>query len=211
MNKQRLLKLAEVLENFDTERKNLVVPVGAFDMGTWANGLAMNGALHRRESCGTAACAMGTAMLHPWFRRRGLQVGMEHGPGFGTSPYFDGWTGFSAAEAFFGIDHYESNHLFDDSAYPRTRRGPKSVAKRIRAFVADGGLVSAMSAQFGHGSTTTTLSEYLQDRPWPHAYRDDIPELSLGQCRAVKNGAQCNLDAPHCDETHVDLDDNRWD
>lgn len=117
MNTERLLKLADVLENFKAERENLIEPIQAFDLREW--------------KCGTAACACGTAGLHPWFRDQGFTL---RSGTFGE-PMFKTYRDFEAVEAFFEIDDDDSTHLFLDASYPEGRRGPKSVAKRIRSFV----------------------------------------------------------------------------
>jgi hypothetical protein len=119
---ERLTKLAEVLENFTEEKKALGLE--EFDISEW--------------HCGTAACALGTAALHPWFNRRGFRIadGMFAIPRFDSGDRTD--FGIYAAASFFDITVDQGSSIFFGSAYdpPPTA---KQVATRIRALVKDGG------------------------------------------------------------------------
>ena len=120
---ERLLRVADLLENLPKGKLK-------FDMSEWYR-------------CGTVACAVGHAAMDPWFRRRGLTLTPETlwagGPCTDGSmePMFRGLTNSDAVEEFFGITEEHVERLFVDTAYPEHRRGPKTVAKRIRKFVKD--------------------------------------------------------------------------
>jgi len=130
MRKQRLLRLADVLDNFKEE-----APEGTeFNLAYW--------------SCGTAACAFGTACKLPEFQKKGLSLvgsGVMYRERDGewlTPQYTDPKTGekstnFFAAEEFFSLKNwYQSLWLFNSTAYPNgDRTRPATVAKRIREFV----------------------------------------------------------------------------
>ena len=133
---RRLNKLAELLEGI-TDKKH-------FKMETWAehNGSPRafaDDAPHLeadgRFGCGTAACALGYAALHPSFRRSGLKLGAAdhwmHGPIW--APEFEGLFGFAAGEAFFGLTGDDARSIFDPSA--GAGKTPKQVAKRVRKLI----------------------------------------------------------------------------
>lgn len=122
MNKERLLKLAEVLE---TESRGRVLTVPGSGKVEFDMGLVIS-----KNGCGTAACAMGYAGLHPWFNRRGLVYDGFNGIKYRGVP---GTSSFRAAAAFFEISRYDADELFTSSYAAET---PKQVAKRIREFVA---------------------------------------------------------------------------
>lgn len=91
-----------------------------FDLGGWLY----------ESDCGTTACAVGCAMLDPWFKRRGLGGGTHSRPTYRT------WEGWSAVTGFFGISQDAALFLFAQSSYARKdRKNPKVVAQRIRAFL----------------------------------------------------------------------------
>lgn len=129
MNKPYLRRLASLLENFNEERKKLVQPVKKFDMNTW--------------HCGSAACALGSAMLHPYFRKRGLTDSPDTWNDDSSEPKFDGATDFGAGAKFFDITIDESYYLFDSFEYDAHNPRPQTVAKRIRELVAHGGKPNA--------------------------------------------------------------------
>lgn len=88
-----------------------------------------------QKRCGTAACALGYAMVHPWFNARGFhRVISETG---NAIPKFRGARGWFAAEQFFCASFGAAVALFDEDGYaPRQSGNPKAVAARIRAFLA---------------------------------------------------------------------------
>lgn len=117
MNKKRLLKLAEFLEN--------EVPRKRFDMGQWGG----HSGFHENK-CGSAACALGWATTIPAFRRAGL-IFSERG-----IPTFEGEWGEDAGARFFNLPRGQATTLFMPGSYPNHRATPKQVAKRIRKLVA---------------------------------------------------------------------------
>lgn len=69
-----------------------------WDMGTW--------------DCGSAACALGSAGLNPWFKERGLVTDISEGAVFLRFPNGELTEGCEAGEEFFGITFEESESLF---------------------------------------------------------------------------------------------------
>ena len=130
----RLMKLADVLLNFETEKTNLVKHISSFDLKYW--------------HCGTVACAVGVAMLHPWFIERGLSRDDEYiykyGPQYDLRPKYvpefgsgPAYTGASAACEFFGITYSNYRHLFRELSYTDPMTSPEEVALRIQEFCAE--------------------------------------------------------------------------
>jgi|GEM_PF-5166409 len=146
---QRLLKLAEVLEEFSKERKKLSIPVKNFDLSSF--GYVPVEAIANKKvkelKCGSSACALGTAALHPWFISKGLKWSSaykydEEELRFkcitGVTPIdveFQGYVNFDAATMFFGITKNQADYLFDPANYPHSHRSPRYVASRIRSLV----------------------------------------------------------------------------
>ncbi len=131
MHKTRLNKVAYILVNLPQERKKMVGgPKGVpqmFDMGQW-------------YKCGTKACAIGYAAMHPWFRQRGLELSHDNKDTL-QAPICEGNIGISAVTTFFDITYDEAEHLFDSDSHKRENRA--DVAQRIRAFVRNGGRKAA--------------------------------------------------------------------
>lgn len=125
MHKQRLLKLADLLEADAENEKGI-----KFDLSDW-----VDTAEGRRPGidCGTAACAVGLACLSPDFQAEGLSLDC-------TMPTYEGLYGWTAVARFFEVDHGEADHLFSSYRYkPEESKGAigeRAVAQRIRAFVA---------------------------------------------------------------------------
>lgn len=128
----RLLILADHLET--------KVLLKRFNMDVW----------HEQTECGTVACALGHACEIPSFKKAGLYLHKVTNievpwiknlqiPSDIIYSKFDTIDNFAmgiiAGERFFGISKSHSEYLFDTLEYPRGRRGPKSVAKRIRKLV----------------------------------------------------------------------------
>ena len=134
MNKKRLLRLADFLENN--------VPIKKFYMGTWASKEDIN-------ECGTTACAMGWATKIPEFAAAGLYLGKSDAVLQGRNPIitprFAGRASFAAASAFFKITDRAALWLFSDFEYgdndevEREQDTPNDVANRIRKFVQEDG------------------------------------------------------------------------
>lgn len=124
--KTRLLKLAEVLMHFKKETKTCTQNITSFDMHDW--------------KCGTAACAAGTAMFHPWFNARGFKAKQRLAHGYqplNTYKKANGWDeGWAAVESFFGLSTTDAEYIFTDFNYVVMGDvAPKHVAARIRKFV----------------------------------------------------------------------------
>lgn len=126
MNKRRLLALATFLET--------KVPRKKFNMQYWGT------TPHNEFSCGTTACALGWAGNMPSFKRAGLKTVPS---AWGGDVIFGSYRNFGAAMEFFDLDFGESQYLFDPMEYDENRRGPKTVAKRIRKLVKDGKIEQA--------------------------------------------------------------------
>jgi hypothetical protein len=133
MNKERLLKLASELERCSDGRVLKIPRDGTafFDMGTVVAAIEPE---FREDyhGCGTAACAMGFAGLHPWFQERGLEWSprLRYLKVNNRSHTFN-----RAAQTFFGVTYDDAEDLFNPTKY--VNETPKQVAKRIRAFVAE--------------------------------------------------------------------------
>lgn len=121
--KNRLLRLAEFLEKLPREKFDLSFFTGADGLDD-APG----------PGCGTAGCAIG--WMPNAFPRDCKYV--EDSFGGITITSMDGSKDhFNLAEDFFGLSRNESSYLFTTDYYKRGRRGPKSVAKRLREFAAN--------------------------------------------------------------------------
>lgn len=134
MNKRRLLKLADLLEADAKNKKGI-----KFDIGAW--GYSDSGEF--TVSCGTTACAMGLAVVSGAFKRAGLRaryIGSADDGGVTMIPIFGSHHGFDAAVQLFGISPGDAEYLFSGDHYAISEgtgaRGERTVAKRIRAFVA---------------------------------------------------------------------------
>jgi hypothetical protein len=144
MHKERLLKLADLLEADAANPKGV-----KFDLAVWA---APAGKAREFKNgkptlgCDTAACAVGLACLSGAFKRAGLTYELkdrcewdreskEH-----ITPLFNGTYGMRAVSLLFNIEEYEADWLFlPDEYLSRQRKGARgelAVAARIRAFVA---------------------------------------------------------------------------
>jgi hypothetical protein len=130
VNKQRLLKLADLLET-DAKNKNGV----KFDLTTWGQVSDST----KPVSCGTSACAMGLAALSGAFKKQGLQYEVG-GTGYLHVGINGEWGGFYAAQKLFDISGDEAEWLFDVDGYGAAEvtgaKGEHNVAKRLRDFVA---------------------------------------------------------------------------
>ena len=119
MRIERLRKLAEVL----SDPKHETPDVRKFDMYHWIAPL----------ECGYAACALGSAALHPWFRRRGLKI-LD-----GEVPAYRGRIAIEAAMKFFGITVREADRLFIPENYDMDVIRRPSVIKRVNEVIIEYG------------------------------------------------------------------------
>jgi hypothetical protein len=109
-----------------------------FDLAGWgANEIRQAGFLWlRRQSCNTAACAVGLACVSGIFADDGLSYS-EDADGKIT-PSFAGLEGWSAVKTFFDVDQNQAVELFAEHSYAITT-GPEAarmVAARIRLTIA---------------------------------------------------------------------------
>lgn len=80
---------------------------------------------HFSGGCGSQACAIGHAMMDPWFRRRGF-VGVDGLYGH-KIPAFRGSRQRGAIRRFFGLSNQEVKYLFYPSSYPEScGSGPRA-------------------------------------------------------------------------------------
>jgi hypothetical protein len=84
--------------------------------------------------CGTKACAVGHALIDPYFNKAGLYRFS------GGDPGFEGFRSWDAVTRFFGISEAAALWLFHMRSYPITKgdAAARAVARRIRKFVAGG-------------------------------------------------------------------------
>jgi hypothetical protein len=125
MNKRKLLKLADLLEE-DAEKKYGI----KFDLRTWGS----VGNKERPLSCRTHACAMGLAALSGKF---GISYKLYSGCVSFDIKRYGSASGYGAAVDVFDIDISTAQWLFGSNNY-RLKRGARAelqVARRIRKFV----------------------------------------------------------------------------
>lgn len=120
LQKERLLKLAWLLENLEDEFPARKV---RFNLSGWA---------YKSPSCNTFACACGWAGLHPWFRRRGFITDITDG-----DVHYRDHFGFNAVERFFSLNFPTAQYLFSISSYSPGKADRQNVTRRIRAYVRD--------------------------------------------------------------------------
>lgn len=151
MNRERLLRLAGALEADATNPKGI-----RFDLSYWAtthNGVDTLDYRQAYESfqpgdkipldCGTAACAMGFAAISGIFAPDGLSY--EITPCYGLVPVYQKGTlsemsGFSAAQALFGISYHDALVLFSSERYVDTEGADaeREVVRRLRELATTG-------------------------------------------------------------------------
>src|SRR5882762_321649 len=141
MNKERLLKLADLLESDAKNKKGV-----SFDLTAWAQKKVEDKfsfcGFEEGEiipvSCDTAACAWGLGAISGAFAKEG--VGYKIKSDGRLIPFFGDLEEFDAAASFFDIDDGLSVYfLFDPEYYPDKKLkgsiGERFVAKRIRDLV----------------------------------------------------------------------------
>lgn len=153
--KARLLKLADFLENhvssrnfdlatFTSWQESLQSKYCDKEEGNWSTyyNLNSNKLLNglKQKTCGTTACALGWA---PVIFNRSLKYDEDGTPIFRNNKL--GYDVHNVCVDFFGLDkeneqeHFE--YLFTPEAYRKGRRGPKSVARRIKQYVKNDGKI----------------------------------------------------------------------
>jgi len=138
MNKERLLKLADLLE---ADAKN---PKGVkFDLSEWGEAVDPKTPVN----CGTSACAVGLACISGAFKKEGLGYEVVEGKEwddldkpsaiYTINPTYKKMSGWDAVAKFFGIGYADAEYLFSSYEYnsiPKGAKGERTVAKRIREF-----------------------------------------------------------------------------
>lgn len=167
----RLVRLAALLER-DADNETGV----KFDLSTWGAPSDDGQQLYRdgkpkevKVDCGTTACAFGLAAISGEFKAEGLTyefVPVTSVGGYALVPtIMDGGrprSGFSAAQALFGIEYAAAEYLFDTVAYdevPQGAEGERLVASRIRDFVA--------TSEYDDGNESDDDLPDNDDRPEP--------------------------------------------
>lgn len=108
MNREALIKLREIM---------LKMAPAELNMREWY--------------CGSAACAAGTAMMHPWFNERGFIPTKSGNP----KPWFQGAQSWTAVDLFFGLTRRQTDYIFYAESYWQAWSGgkghPVDVARHI--------------------------------------------------------------------------------
>lgn len=125
-------RLELVADHLDTVVVKL--PPEEFDMGVWAC----------RDTCGTAACALGHAANIPQLRALGLEINFgpigQSGMDIGIVT-FQGYNSFPAAARLFDLTGTDqASYLFGTDSYDcdeDTPITPQMVSAKIRKFIAD--------------------------------------------------------------------------
>lgn len=132
---QRLAFLADKLDENANNPKGM-----RFDLEAW---LADDEGIPHRTGgkpaidCGTTGCAVGLAMLLPEFQAEGF----HWNPAYFIGPEFERHSSWSAVNAFFGLNEFQSGWLFTQDAYntfelpTKAAEGERAVAARIRDFI----------------------------------------------------------------------------
>lgn len=163
MNKKLRIERLTELEYMLLNHKKVFKAQGIiFDLGNWAEKVCdytaakifskKKGVADKKELCGSAACALGSAAIHDPFVKQGLclkndgvssesetdEDGLEiikYEADF--IPFYKGAEGVNAGAKFFGIDDYEADHLFMPGAYDNDNPSAKEVAVRVRKLIND--------------------------------------------------------------------------
>jgi len=124
MNRERLLRLADLVETIAPEK---------FDLRTWGGYRELRKQGDYLE-CGTVSCAVGWAAEDAWFQSQGLSDRWN--------PTYAGCSGWEAVSKFFDLppsadafQYPEAHFLFCEDSYVTRPVHPSEVAIRIRLFV----------------------------------------------------------------------------
>ncbi len=136
--KDRLLKLAAGLKKVPNKYFDLsyITDMTVSDSITTFNERLKKMA-KLEPKCGTTACAIGwcPAIFPRTFEWDAWGMVCLKGKKRPTES-------FKSAEEYFGLSESQSHYLFIEEYYHKTKRGPKSVASRIEAFVNSDGALS---------------------------------------------------------------------
>lgn len=146
MNKRRLNVLADHLDTINARKFDMDHWVGTYDKDYPRDE-------GKKSKCGTTACALGYAGYIPSFRRAGLKT-IAHTDGYSRGGRVEletkngmEYNGFMAAMEFFDLTSAESDFIFDPESYEGNDRvGPKTVARRIRKMIKEGGVPAKFAA-----------------------------------------------------------------
>lgn len=131
---ERRLRRLRMLRNMLLHHDEIFSRKGVdFNLGHWFVSMETL-KLFGNKSCGTAACALGSAMLLEEFQREGLrprEIILDTITA--SSPNFSGSVDFEAGAAFFGITNLESKILFSPGHYKESilEITPDMVAARV--------------------------------------------------------------------------------
>lgn len=131
-NRVKLRMLAHMLSNHDFYFPNV-----RFDLSGWVEQDAT------KKTCGSAACAVGSAIYWKPFQLLGLKP-KTSGGFFGEVRYIPKYKdeeNWDAVTKFFGIDLEIARWLFEIDKYPENDPQPEAVVERIRE-VLDGSHVA---------------------------------------------------------------------
>jgi hypothetical protein len=117
MHVERLTKLAELLDRVEAEKK-------PFDIWFWYTP-------NTNHPCGFAACAVGHAMVDPWFISQGLTKNYEHNNG----PHYNDKYEMEAVQEFFSLSSTDADTLFAAECYDYDPTAA-DVAAKIRQYLA---------------------------------------------------------------------------
>lgn len=146
--KNRLLKLANFLESIPPQQFNLSVIVEAEVLDKVPSKKTI-----KQKTCGTAGCAIGYCPVVfrgvKYKENDDVYDVTDIAVQFPVPDCSDGVDeNFSGAEQFFGISGKQAEYLFMPDAYHPSKRGPKSVAARIKAFVNRDGYIKPNTKAF---------------------------------------------------------------
>lgn len=132
MNKKirikRLKQLKYMLDNHSKLFTNVKFSIGQWcDMEKPKNFPLDTSIKKIPRSCGTAACALGSAALYAPLRKQGLKITAWR---YGSVTY-RGEEDWDAGAKFFGISMNESHELFNPCRYYNPKVSPKHVAERV--------------------------------------------------------------------------------
>ena len=157
---KRLIHVLKIQERADAKNKaaKLNGISAFFDMGGWFT--RINSDKLKKGTCGSAACALGSAALNDWFKRRGLKMDImidyDHldvseiphrfkvkevnADGTVTidrgTVRFRAFEGFEAGSVFFDIYDWEARWLFDPIRYGHNNIRPGEVIGRVQDLIA---------------------------------------------------------------------------
>lgn len=146
---QQRLRRLKMLKNMLLHHDEIFGPQSvAFNLRYWY--ITGENITNRTRGCGTAACALGSAMLLEEFQKEGLKPSAMSTStnvfgAFSTVPKLDGVTfdssiaGFNEGAAFFHISFDESVHLFSPEKYryedSASQITPEMVADRVQQLM----------------------------------------------------------------------------